>query len=64
MIIYLAAFAAGTLYKVLLYYFQPQTFTHFNTAVIELTVASAIVTVGVILFHVIREKRNHTNENS
>lgn len=55
--IYIAAFAAGAIYKYILYLFQPDTFTHINSAVIELAVVSALVTTGVGLFYMFRQKR-------
>ena len=56
-LIYFAAFAAGAIYKYVLYLFQPDTFTHINSAVIELTIVSALVTAGVAIFYMLRKKR-------
>lgn len=56
-LIYFVAFAAGAIYKYVLYLFQPDTFTHINSAVIELTIVSAFVTAGVAIFYMLRRKR-------
>lgn len=55
--IYITAFAAGALYKYILYLFQPESFTHINSAVIELTIVSALVTAAVSIVYLLRQKR-------
>lgn len=55
--IYIAAFAAGAFYKYVLYLFQPDSFTHINSVVIELTIVSALVTAAVSVIYLLRKKR-------
>jgi len=55
--IYIAAFAAGAFYKYVLYLFKPDSFTHINSAVIELTIVSALVTAVVSIVYLFRQKR-------
>ena len=55
--IYVAAFAAGAFYKYILYLFQPDSFTHINSAVTELTIVSALVTAVVSIVYLLRQKR-------
>lgn len=57
LLIYFAAFAAGAIYKYVQYLFVPESFTHINSAVVELTVVSALVTAGVAIFYMLRQKR-------
>jgi len=59
---YFVAFAAGAVYKFLLYLVQPESFTHINSAVIELTIVSALVTAGVAIFYMLRQKRKLEDE--
>ena len=59
---YFVAFAAGAVYKFLLYLVQPESFTHINSAVIELTIVSALVTAGVAIFYMVRQKRKLEDE--
>jgi len=59
---YFVAFAAGAAYKLLLYLIQPESFTHINSAVIELTIVSALVTAGVAIFYMLRQKRKLEDE--
>lgn len=55
--IYVAAFAAGAIYKYFQYLIQPESFSQLNSTVIELTVVSALVTVGVAIFYMLRKKK-------
>lgn len=57
LLIYLAAFLAGAIYKYLLYLIQPDSFVHINSTVVELSVVSAIVTVAVSFFYMIKQKK-------
>lgn len=62
LLIYFAAFAAGGTYKFILYLIRPDSFSHLNSTVIELTIVSAFVTAGVALFYMLRKKKMAQNE--
>ncbi|MFO7847375.1 MAG: hypothetical protein R6V27_12490 [Balneolaceae bacterium] len=62
-IIYAAAFIAGAVYKFLLYLFQPDSFTHINTVIAELTIVSAIVTAVISIFYMLRLKKKQDEKN-
>ena len=57
LLIYFAAFAAGAVYKYVLYLFQPDTFTHINSAVLELSIVSALVTAGMAILYILKKKK-------
>ncbi|WP_340104401.1 hypothetical protein [Rhodohalobacter sp. 8-1] len=57
LLIYIAAFTAGALFKYIQYLIQPESFSHLNSTVIELTVVSALVTVGVAIFYMLKKKK-------
>ena len=63
-VIYAAAFIAGALYKILLYLFQPDSFTHINTAIAELTIVSAIVTAVISIFYMFRLKNQQDEKDT
>lgn len=63
LLIYIAAFVAGAFYKYVLYLFQPDSFTHINSAVIELTIVSALVTAVLSVIYLLRQKRMMDNED-
>lgn len=62
LLIYLAAFLAGAIYKYIQYLIQPDSFTHINSTVIELSIVSAIVTVAVSFFYIIKQKKMRQSE--
>jgi len=62
-IIYFVALATGAVYKYVLFLIQPETFSHINSAILELTIVSAIVTAGVAIFYMFRRKRMMEDEN-
>lgn len=57
LLIYIAAFTAGALFKYIQYLIQPESFSHLNSTVVELTVVSALVTVGVAIFYMLKKKK-------
>lgn len=61
LLIYLAAFFAGAIYKCILYFIQPDSFVHLNSTVIELTIVSAIVTAVISIFYMLNEKKKMQN---
>lgn len=61
LLIYIAAFTAGAIYKYVQYLIEPESFSHLNSTVLELTVVSALVTVGVAIFYLLRKKKMMQN---
>jgi|GEM_PF-925782 len=61
---YMAAFLAGTFFKTVQYFLQPDEVGDFNTVVMELTIVSALVAFGVSLFYMFKAKKNNQDEES
>jgi len=56
---YMVAFIAGAVFKIIQYIIQPEAVDDFNTVIVELTIVSALVAVGVSLFYAFKAKKKN-----